>query len=40
MKPLVEELQTPQNNLIEFSGLAQRVLVPIENVITGEIYRK
>lgn len=35
MKPLVEELQTPKNNLYEFSKLSQRVLTHIENVITG-----
>jgi hypothetical protein len=35
MNPLIKDLQTPKNNLLEFSQLTQRVLAHIENVITG-----
>jgi hypothetical protein len=35
MNPLIKDLQTPKNSLIEFSQLTQRVLAHIENVITG-----
>lgn len=40
MKPLAEDLQTPKNNLDEFSHLAERVLKHTENVVTGQAKAK